>query len=73
LEEVLGVDLIYFNEHYPSFVMVQYKAMDGENDEEHFRLPNKQLDIEVARIPHTAPAYGREQHRRDSREPTHDV
>jgi hypothetical protein len=50
LEEQTGTDLIYFNETFRSFVMVQYKAMEKENDENVFRLPNKQLTIEIERM-----------------------
>ena len=55
LEEQTGADLIYFNETFQSFVMVQYKAMereDGPNGVPHavFRLPNAQLDVEIARM-----------------------
>lgn len=50
LEEQLGVDLIYFNETFRSFVMVQYKAMERENDDSVFRLPNAQLDHEIERM-----------------------
>ncbi|MGE5502252.1 MAG: hypothetical protein ACM33T_15190 [Solirubrobacterales bacterium] len=52
LEEQFGTDLIYYNETFKSFVMVQYKAMEkasGESDWG-FRLPNEQLDAEVARM-----------------------
>jgi hypothetical protein len=55
LEEQTGTDLIYFNETYQSFVMVQYKAMEREDDENGvghavFRLPNAQLAAEIARM-----------------------
>jgi hypothetical protein len=54
LEEQTGTDLIYYNETYQSFVMVQYKAMEQEASEGRtqavFRLPNKQLAVEVARM-----------------------
>ncbi|WP_374691229.1 hypothetical protein [Accumulibacter sp.] len=55
LEEQTGTDLIYFNETFQSFVMVQYKAMereDGPNGvpQAVFRLPNTQLDEEIARM-----------------------
>lgn len=50
LEEQTGTDLIYFNETFRSFVMVQYKAMERENDETVFRLPNRQLSDEVGRM-----------------------
>ncbi len=55
LEEQTGTDLIYFNETFQSFVMVQYKAMKREDDGDGnknvgFRLPNTQLTKEIARM-----------------------
>jgi len=50
LEQLLGTDLIYFNETYKSFVMVQYKAMEKEKGGECFRLPNHQLAEEISRM-----------------------
>jgi hypothetical protein len=50
LEQLLGTDLIYFNETYKSFVMVQYKAMEKEKGGECFRLPNQQLAEEISRM-----------------------
>ncbi len=47
LEEDLGVDLIYYNEYFKSFVMVQYKAMEKTSDGSIYRLPNKQLEKEI--------------------------
>ena len=37
LEQQTGADLIYFNEAYRSFVMVQYKAMEKRDEETEFR------------------------------------
>jgi hypothetical protein len=37
LEQQTGADLIYFNEAYHSFVMVQYKAMEKGDDQPQFR------------------------------------
>ena len=37
LEQQTGADLIYFNEKYRSFVMVQYKAMERKGGEDRFR------------------------------------
>ena len=37
LEQQTGTDLIYFNEAYKSFVMVQYKAMKQGDDQAEFR------------------------------------
>ncbi len=50
LEEQFGTDLIYYNETYHSFIMVQYKAMEREKNESIFRLPNAQLDKEIKRM-----------------------
>jgi hypothetical protein len=55
LEEQTGTDLIYFNETYQSFVMVQYKAMeraDRRNGpaEAVYRLPDAQLKEEIDRM-----------------------
>jgi hypothetical protein len=55
LEEQTGADLIYYNETFQSFVMIQYKAMESESDSEGqshavFRLPSVQLDKEIARM-----------------------
>ena len=50
LEELLGVDLIYYNETFKSFLMIQYKAMEQEALEAVYRFPNQQLDAEVVRM-----------------------
>lgn len=51
LEQLTGADLIYYNERYKSFVMVQYKAMErASGSEPIFRLPNAQLEEEVKRM-----------------------
>jgi hypothetical protein len=51
LEQQLGTDLIYYNETFRCFVMVQYKAMETHDDlRGMFRLPNAQLDKEIARM-----------------------
>ena len=55
LEEQTGTDLIYFNETFHSFVMVQYKAMEREEGpngapQAVFRLPNAQLAEEITRM-----------------------
>ncbi len=53
LEEQLGADLIYFNETFRSFVIVQYKAMEGDDEDGSvFRLPDQQLTVEVQRMEH---------------------
>ena len=50
LEKQLGADLIYCNETYRSFVIVQYKAMERETGTARFRLPNGQLEKELKRM-----------------------
>ena len=51
LELQTGADLIYFNEAYCSFVMVQYKAMEISSDRPEFRWqPGDQFDQEIARM-----------------------
>lgn len=50
LEELMGTDLIYFNENFRCFVMIQYKVMEKENDCYRFRLPDKQLSEEISRM-----------------------
>ncbi len=52
LEKTLGTDLIYFNETFRAFVMVQYKAMeqDKTTKEAIFRLPNTMLADEIGRM-----------------------
>ena len=51
LEQQTGADLIYFNEAYRSFVMVQYKAMEKGNDRPEFRWQTgDQFEQEVARM-----------------------
>lgn len=52
LENTLGTDLIYFNETFRAFVMVQYKAMeqDRTTKEAIFRLPNPLLADEIGRM-----------------------
>lgn len=50
LERTTGTDLIYYNEKFKAFVMVQYKAMEDESGTAVFRVPNEQLDKEIARM-----------------------
>jgi hypothetical protein len=50
LEKQLGVDLIYYNETFSCFLMIQYKTMEKEGDDAIFRFPNKQLTEEVDRM-----------------------
>lgn len=53
LEEQLGTDLIYYNETFSCFLMVQYKAMEKDKDDTIFRFPNAQFDKEMARMENT--------------------
>jgi hypothetical protein len=51
LEEQTGADLIYYNETYHSFVMVQYKALEKGTDEHEFRwVDGDQFTAEIARM-----------------------
>jgi hypothetical protein len=51
LEQQTGADLIYFNEAYRCFVMVQYKAMEKGDDEPEFRWrPGDQFEQEIERM-----------------------
>lgn len=50
LEEQTGTDLIYYNETFKCFLLVQYKAMEHENGEAIFRFPNTQLTEEIRRM-----------------------
>ncbi len=50
LEQQFGTDLIYYNETFSCFLMVQYKAMEEESGESVFRFPNKQLIDEISRM-----------------------
>ncbi len=45
LEKQLGVDLIYYNETFSCFLMVQYKAMEKEGVEDLYRFPNELSDV----------------------------
>lgn len=59
LEHTLGVDLIYYNETYCSFVLVQYKLMKDKNEKDGFYYrPDKQLDAEVSRMDEFINKYG---------------
>lgn len=50
LEQQLGVDLIYYNETFSCFLMIQYKAMEKEGDDAVYRFPNTQLTEEINRM-----------------------
>jgi hypothetical protein len=51
LEHQLGADLIYYNETFRSFVLVQYKAMEREDEKHVFRwTTGDQFCDEVARM-----------------------
>ncbi|HCW0214219.1 hypothetical protein LSP22_16720 [Pseudomonas aeruginosa] len=49
LEHTLGVDLIYYNEPFELFVLVQYKLMNDEGGVMTYR-PDSQLSAELARM-----------------------
>ncbi|MDN3594685.1 hypothetical protein [Zunongwangia endophytica] len=50
LEEILGTDLIYYNENYKCFILVQYKVMEREGDNFLFLINNTQFEDEVKRM-----------------------
>lgn len=50
LEQLTGADLIYYSETFRSFVMVQYKAMEGDEETVVFRLPSADLEKEIKRM-----------------------
>lgn len=51
IEEQLGADLLYYNETFRAFTLIQYKAMErGDMSTAIFRLPNKKLDEEIERM-----------------------
>ncbi|MFB0875982.1 hypothetical protein ACETPF_20530 [Sphingobium sp. sgz301304] len=51
IEEQLGADLLYFNETYRAFTLIQYKAMErGDMSTAIFRLPNPKLSEEIERM-----------------------
>lgn len=56
LEKTLGVDLIYFNKTYNSFVLVQYKLMHESGSEFIYR-PDEQLSKELDRMDEFHEAY----------------
>ncbi|KKA06215.1 hypothetical protein VP02_18870 [Pseudomonas ogarae] len=69
LEHTLGVDLIYYNELFELFVLVQYKIMNDEGSGMVYR-PDAQLSTELARmdkfshaVKSTAPLASHEAHR----------
>ena len=49
LEHTLGVDLIYYNENYKLFILIQYKLMREENNKILYR-PDTQLEIELKKM-----------------------
>jgi hypothetical protein len=51
LEEQTGTDLIYYNETFKAFIMVQYKAMDADDKlGAIFRFPETKLTEEIERM-----------------------
>jgi len=51
LEETLGVDLIYHNLEFNSFILVQYKLMKEENKgKDYIYRPDPQFDKELSRM-----------------------
>lgn len=50
LEQQTGADLIYYNETFRCFLLVQYKMMEKEAKDYVFRFPDEQLTVEVGRM-----------------------
>jgi hypothetical protein len=50
LEELTGADLIYYNETFKTFILIQYKALEEEGSAHVFRLPNENLEKEINRM-----------------------
>ena len=50
VEEVLGVDLVYYHERYQALVLVQYKRMTREDELGHIYRPDSNLDDEIRRM-----------------------
>lgn len=50
LEKTVGVDLIYFNMKYDSFILIQYKLMEKENNGSFIYRPDKQFGEEIKRM-----------------------
>lgn len=51
LEEQTGTDLIYYNQRFRAFIMVQYKAMEADDDlGAIFRFPESKLTDEIKRM-----------------------
>ena len=50
LEELTGADLIYYNETFKTFILIQYKALEKEGSAHVFRLPNENLEKEIKRM-----------------------
>jgi hypothetical protein len=63
LEEQTGADLIYYNETFQSFVLVQYKSMnDGRNGAEFRWQPGDKLAEEIGRMDDLLKILAAEQH-----------
>lgn len=51
LEQQTGTDLIYYNQKFKAFIMVQYKAMEADDDlGSIFRFPESKLSDEIQRM-----------------------
>ena len=61
LEKTTGVDLIYFNEIYNSFVLVQYKLMkESAKSDSFIYRPDEQLEKELQRMDNFVRTYHQE-------------
>jgi hypothetical protein len=50
IEEALGVDLVYYNEYFHAFVLVQYKRMYHDGGHGWIYRPDSHHDVEVQRM-----------------------
>ena len=50
LEHTLGIDLLYYNESFQLFVLIQYKRMSEDNNGEMHYRPDPQMIKELARM-----------------------
>ena len=51
LEKAIGIDLIYYNEKYDSFILVQYKLLKRETENDIFLYrPDEQMKNELSRM-----------------------
>jgi hypothetical protein len=66
LEKTLGVDVVYFNQTFQSFVLVQYKRLvrngpSAEGESELYYRPERNLHLELERMKNVDQLYGNAQ------------